>query len=64
MNPVRVRFIRDKLLEVKRDELETRENPIQESDFKVLDGLDVLDVGCGGGLLAEVSNCRDMQVLS
>jgi len=48
MNPVRVQFIRDKLAEAKRrDGLEA---PISHS---ILSGLDVLDVGCGGGLLSE-----------
>ncbi|KAF8159435.1 S-adenosyl-L-methionine-dependent methyltransferase [Crassisporium funariophilum] len=49
MNPVRMQFIRDKLLEVARDE-----NPYAELEGgNVLKGLDVLDVGCGGGLLSE-----------
>ena len=51
MNPVRVRFIRDKLIEVARDE----GNEAQDDRAKVLEGLDVLDIGCGGGLLSEVS---------
>ncbi|KAJ7650260.1 S-adenosyl-L-methionine-dependent methyltransferase [Roridomyces roridus] len=46
MNPVRVRFIREKLLEVARD---AQENP----PLNVLRGMEVLDVGCGGGLLSE-----------
>ncbi|KAJ7494737.1 S-adenosyl-L-methionine-dependent methyltransferase [Mycena galericulata] len=48
MNPVRVRFIREKLLEIARDE-----QPALEPTASVLKGLDVLDVGCGGGLLSE-----------
>ncbi|KAJ7170687.1 S-adenosyl-L-methionine-dependent methyltransferase [Mycena crocata] len=49
MNPVRMRFIREKLLEVARDE-----QPLSDpSPANVLKGLDVLDVGCGGGLLSE-----------
>ncbi|KAF8906317.1 S-adenosyl-L-methionine-dependent methyltransferase [Gymnopilus junonius] len=49
MNPVRMQFIRDKLLEIAQDE-----NIELESDgADVLEGLDVLDVGCGGGLLSE-----------
>ncbi|KAF5316585.1 hypothetical protein D9619_006515 [Psilocybe cf. subviscida] len=51
MNPVRVRFIREKLLEVAQ-----HENPEFESTSggaELLSGLDVLDVGCGGGLLSE-----------
>ncbi|KAK0488956.1 S-adenosyl-L-methionine-dependent methyltransferase [Armillaria novae-zelandiae] len=46
MNPVRVRFIRQKLLETALDEDET-------TSQNVLKGLQVLDVGCGGGLLSE-----------
>ncbi|KAJ7066959.1 S-adenosyl-L-methionine-dependent methyltransferase [Mycena amicta] len=47
MNPVRIRFIREKLVETARDQ-----QPLfQES--AALYGLDVLDVGCGGGLLSE-----------
>lgn len=48
MNPVRMQFIREKLLEIAQEE-----NPELESG-DMLAGLDVLDVGCGGGLLSEV----------
>jgi len=48
MNPVRVQFIREKLLEVSREQ-----DGEDVSPSKVLYGLDVLDVGCGGGLLSE-----------
>lgn len=51
MNPVRMKFITDKLLEIAREEdvdTESLENG------GLLRGLDVLDVGCGGGLLSEV----------
>ncbi|KAH6915992.1 3-demethylubiquinone-9 3-methyltransferase [Coprinopsis sp. MPI-PUGE-AT-0042] len=50
MNPVRVRFIQEKLAEIATDDSESGElvNPAT-----VLRGLDVLDVGCGGGLLSE-----------
>ncbi|KII87375.1 hypothetical protein PLICRDRAFT_43007 [Plicaturopsis crispa FD-325 SS-3] len=47
MNPVRMRFIREKLLEISREEKGEDTAP------NVLRGLDVLDVGCGGGLLSE-----------
>ena len=50
MNPVRMQFIADKLLEVAYDEKPDAE--LKRS--QVLKGLDVLDVGCGGGLLSEV----------
>ena len=48
MNAHRMRFIREKL---QLDPLSTR---ISEPS-RVLAGLDVLDVGCGGGILSEVS---------
>jgi 2-polyprenyl-6-hydroxyphenyl methylase/3-demethylubiquinone-9 3-methyltransferase len=50
MNPVRMQFIADKLLEVAYDERPDTE--LERSN--ILKGLDVLDVGCGGGLLSEV----------
>ncbi|KAJ7475852.1 S-adenosyl-L-methionine-dependent methyltransferase [Mycena latifolia] len=50
MNPVRMRFIREKLLEVARDDQPTLD---ESTSASVLKGLDVLDVGCGGGLLSE-----------
>ncbi|KDQ61694.1 hypothetical protein JAAARDRAFT_150588 [Jaapia argillacea MUCL 33604] len=60
MNPVRMQFIREKLLEVKRDgEYEKdgfrfdRGGQDEGDHVKVMQGLDVLDVGCGGGLLSE-----------
>ena len=49
MNPVRMQFVRQKVLEIAREE-QREKNPVA-----ALDGLDVLDVGCGGGLLSEVS---------
>lgn len=54
MNPTRVQYIREKLIEVTREEKgeEVGDNMVQRRD--VLRGLDVLDVGCGGGLLSEV----------
>lgn len=49
MNPVRMQFIQDKLREAT---LYETEGISKENGF--LNGLDVLDVGCGGGLLSEV----------
>jgi hypothetical protein len=49
MNPVRMQFLREKLTEVALDE---QGEGFNQDVFK---GLDVLDVGCGGGLLSEVS---------
>ncbi|KAF9054531.1 S-adenosyl-L-methionine-dependent methyltransferase [Panaeolus papilionaceus] len=49
MNPVRMQFVRDKLYEIA-----VEENPdTSMQPGQVLEGLDVLDVGCGGGLLTE-----------
>ncbi|KAH9941512.1 S-adenosyl-L-methionine-dependent methyltransferase [Amylocystis lapponica] len=48
MNPVRMQFIRDKVLEIRRED---GDETFDES--AALTGLDVLDVGCGGGLLSE-----------
>lgn len=59
MNPHRVRFIREKVLEVQRDERPysglgaATTTPLLECS-RVLEGMDVLDVGCGGGILSEV----------
>jgi hypothetical protein len=52
MNPVRMQFIRRKLVEIARDDGEW---PDIDEDRSPLEGLNVLDVGCGGGLLSEVS---------
>ncbi|KIK61763.1 hypothetical protein GYMLUDRAFT_199406 [Collybiopsis luxurians FD-317 M1] len=51
MNPVRMQFIREKLTETAYDELP--EEAVNARNVKILEGLDVLDVGCGGGLLSE-----------
>ena len=50
MNPVRMEFIRQKLQEIQLEE--GASSPFSSST--PLEGLDVLDVGCGGGLLSEV----------
>src|ERR1700722_3146689 len=63
MNPVRMRFIRDKILEIAlededwdrdRDEREMDGN--RDEGGRPLDGMTALDVGCGGGLLSEVNS--------
>ena len=49
MNPVRAQFIRDRILRVRHDEgMPTAIG---------LEGMEALDVGCGGGLMSEVSLC-------
>ena len=50
MNPLRMQFVREKVLEITREEI--GEDAISGSN--PLHGLDILDVGCGGGLLSEV----------
>ncbi|EIN05995.1 ubiquinone biosynthesis O-methyltransferase [Punctularia strigosozonata HHB-11173 SS5] len=53
MNPHRVDFIREKLLEITREERGEEAAEEMQRTGHVLEGLDVLDVGCGGGLLSE-----------
>ena len=50
MNPVRVQFIRDRVVRARHDE--------GIPDATDLRGLDALDIGCGGGLLSEVSRLQ------
>jgi hypothetical protein len=50
MNPVRMQFVREKVLEIVREENGEDAN----MGSNTLRGLDILDVGCGGGLLSEV----------
>jgi hypothetical protein len=64
MNPHRIRFIREKLLEVLQTQPDATttattntisSNPTQSLESPcVMEGMDVLDVGCGGGILSEV----------
>lgn len=64
MNPSRVQFIREKMQEVARfeDSLRASQQGCQGSDApmpaRFLEGKDVIDVGCGGGLLTEVRTWR------
>jgi len=53
MNPTRVQYIREKLIETTREENGEQVGRSMEQRRDVLRGLDVLDVGCGGGLLSE-----------
>lgn len=67
MNPIRIRFIKDKLAEVRAwdDSLRAADGsasnaaqhaaPDGSHDWSWLQGQDCLDVGCGAGLLTEVS---------
>jgi hypothetical protein len=54
MNPKRVEFISDKLHELIREEQGEAAAARMSTSGKPLAGLDILDVGCGGGLLSEV----------
>lgn len=53
MNPVRMKFIQDKLLET------ARHDDMEDSGY--LRGKEVLDIGCGGGLLSEVLNSQKIR---
>jgi polyprenyldihydroxybenzoate methyltransferase / 3-demethylubiquinol 3-O-methyltransferase len=53
MNPIRVQFIREKLLEAAFEDAKGDSERI-ENHSRILTGKDVLDIGCGGGLLSEV----------
>lgn len=53
MNPPRMQFIRDKILETGRED-EGEAWADERSGAEFLRGMDVLDVGCGGGILSEV----------
>lgn len=55
MNPVRMEFIKQKLQEVQLEE----GTPSVSSSATPLEGLNILDVGCGGGLLSEVCDTPD-----
>ena len=57
MNPARVAFIRDKLQATLVEEASSMgESLISPSrPREVLFGMNALDIGCGGGLLSEVS---------
>lgn len=67
MNPVRVQFIRDKLHEIALDgKTEDFRAPSKGGDgpVNVLRGLNVLDIGCGGGLLSESLARLDAKTLA
>jgi polyprenyldihydroxybenzoate methyltransferase / 3-demethylubiquinol 3-O-methyltransferase len=50
MNPVRVGFIRERVVRTRQDEGQFSEEGVGLG----LEGMNALDVGCGGGLLSEV----------
>ena len=54
MNPTRVQYIREKLIEITREDQGEEAGRSMEQRQDALRGLDILDVGCGGGLLSEV----------
>ena len=61
MNPVRIEFMREKMKEIERWEssmhaVKSGAGRGEDKPYprQFLQGLDVLDVGCGGGLLSEV----------
>ncbi len=57
MNPVRVQYIRDKVAAALQDDVgdwRKADEVVKKKGTKVLGGMSILDVGCGGGLLCEV----------
>jgi polyprenyldihydroxybenzoate methyltransferase/3-demethylubiquinol 3-O-methyltransferase len=58
MNPVRMEFVRNKVVSAREDDdgwsLATRKEARNDFGQSWLEGMDVLDVGCGGGLMSEV----------
>jgi hypothetical protein len=64
MNPQRIHFVREKILEVLQTQPDatttanantTSSDPTQSLESpRMIEGMDVLDVGCGGGILSEV----------
>lgn len=63
MNRARIDFMRQKLAEVQgwdaaRAEVLGQSVPREASSSRFLESLEMLDVGCGGGLLCEVSEAR------
>lgn len=53
MNPVRAQYIREKLIEIAREEKGEDVAHEMEQRRDAFRGLNILDVGCGGGLLSE-----------
>lgn len=57
MNPVRVGYIKDKIASTIQDDspnLVEGGRRLRTLGSRVLSGMKVLDIGCGGGLLSEV----------
>jgi hypothetical protein len=69
MNPHRIRFIREKLLQVLQTQPDaTASNsttliPPSLDTPRVMEDMDVLDVGCGGGILSEVRSSFQLLIL-
>ncbi|QRV88802.1 methyltransferase domain protein [Ceratobasidium sp. AG-Ba] len=65
MNPVRVRWMVEKLREARKDDAKEEEwrgwreldrvqsSDVEEGNVRPMEGMSVLDIGCGGGLLSE-----------
>ncbi|KAF9519200.1 hypothetical protein BS47DRAFT_1370814 [Hydnum rufescens UP504] len=53
MNPVRVGFIRDKIIQTLDEDITPLDHLSPTRSARILDGMEALDIGCGGGLLAE-----------
>jgi polyprenyldihydroxybenzoate methyltransferase/3-demethylubiquinol 3-O-methyltransferase len=68
MNPVRMEFVRKKVISAREDDdgwsFATRKEARKDFGQSWLEGMDVLDVGCGGGLLSEVCCLQHEQYTS
>lgn len=53
LNPVRAKFVRDRVLRTIEDEGHPHPGLSRSAFSKPLEGLTAVDVGCGGGLLSE-----------
>lgn len=58
LNPVRAKFIRDRILRTIEDEGHPDPGVSRSGLSKPLEGFTVVDVGCGGGLLSEACPAR------
>ncbi|EJD47960.1 3-demethylubiquinone-9 3-methyltransferase [Auricularia subglabra TFB-10046 SS5] len=53
MNPLRVSYVREKLVQAARDDGDEHAADVMVDSARPFRGMDMLDAGCGGGLLSE-----------